>query len=36
MQKTANFNRIKINKNASLASLFPILKINIYFNKNTK
>lgn len=36
MQKTTKFNRIKDNKSASVALLFPILKNNIYFNKNTK
>lgn len=36
MQKTVISNRIRTNKSALIASLFPILKNNIYFNKNTK
>ena len=36
MYKTTSSNRIKIKQNALMASLFPISKINIDFNKNTK
>lgn len=36
MYKLSSSNKIRIKENAFMASLFPISKINIDFNKNTK
>lgn len=36
MYKTNSSNKIKVKQNAFMASLFPISKNNIDFNKNTK